>query len=133
MSLDERYGRRAPGAAGRRWLLVALAGFVAVAAAWAVWAAFRITSSSLTWRDAGADASDQAAVRVSFVVSLAPGRRAVCAVRATDASGAVVGWVDVPVEAPPSGAALVQVIPPPVTVPTSQPATGGGVSSCAPR
>ena len=133
MSLDERYGRRPPSAARRRWLLGALAGFVLVAAGWAVWTAVRITSSSLTWRDLGADASDQAAVRVSFVVSLAPGRRAVCAVRATDASGAVVGWVDVPVQAPGSAGPVVQVTPPAVTVHTSQPATGGGVSSCAAR
>jgi Domain of unknown function (DUF4307) len=132
MSLDARYGRRPPSTAGRRRLLAALAVFVAAFAAWAVWAAVGITQSSLTWRDAGADASDPGAVRVSFVVSLAPGREAVCAVRATDVSGAVVGWLDVPVQAPASGGPLVRVTTT-ATVPTSQPATGGGVSDCARR
>jgi hypothetical protein len=132
VSLDARYGRRPPSPGRRRGLLAALALFVLVAGGWAVWASIRITQSSLTWRDAGADASDPALVRVSFVVSLAPGRRAVCAVQATAASGAVVGWLDVPVEAPASGGPLVPV-PRTATVPTSQPATGGGVSACAGR
>ena len=132
MSLDARYGRRPPSPARRRRLFAALAVFVVVAAAWAAWAAVRLTQSSLTWQDAGADTSDPALVRVSFVVSLAPGRRAVCAVRATDRSGAVVGWLDVPVEAPAAGGPLVSVTTS-ATVPTSEPATGGGVSDCARR
>jgi Domain of unknown function (DUF4307) len=132
VSLDARYGRRPARPARRRWLLAALAVFVVAAGAWAVWAAIRITEASLTWRDAGSEASTPSVVRVSFVVSLAPGRRAVCAVHATDASGAVVGWVDVPIEAPVSGGQLVSVRRT-ATIPTSQPATGGGVSDCARR
>jgi hypothetical protein len=132
MSLDERYGRRPRNPASRRWLLAALAVFVVVAVVWAAWAAVRITQSSLTWRVTGSDAADPDAVRVSFVVSLAPGKRAVCAVRATDGSGAVVGWLDVPVEAPAAGGPLVSVTTS-ATVPTSEPATGGGVSDCARR
>jgi Domain of unknown function (DUF4307) len=125
--LDERYGRR-PRPGRRRLLVALLAAVVAVAAAWAVWAAFALTRSSLTWTDAGADVTGTTAVRVSFVVRAAPGTHLVCAVRATDDTGAVVGWLDVPVVAPSSGTAT-----PTVTVPTSQPATGGGVASCARR
>jgi uncharacterized protein DUF4307 len=132
MSLDERYGRRPPGPATRRRLMAALAVFVVLAVAWASWAAVRITQSSLTWRDTGAVAAGPGAVQVSFVVSLAAGTRAVCAVRATDASGAVVGWVDVPVDAPTAGGRVVRVTRE-ATVPTSQPATGGGVSDCVRR
>jgi Domain of unknown function (DUF4307) len=128
VSLDERYGRRPAAPGRRRLLLAALAAFVAVAVVWLVWAAFRLAESSLTWQDAGADASDPAAVRVTFEVSLAPGGRAVCAVRATDAAGDVVGWTDVPVAAPASGRVRATVV-----VPTSQPATGGGVGACARR
>jgi uncharacterized protein DUF4307 len=124
--LDERYGRR-PRPGRRRLLVALLAVVVAVAAAWAVWAAFALTRSSLTWTDAGADVTGTTAVRVSFVVRAAPGTHLVCAVRATDDTG-VVGWLDVPVVAPSSGAATQTV-----TVPTSQPATGGGVASCARR
>jgi Domain of unknown function (DUF4307) len=127
LSLDERYGRR-PARAGRRRLVVALAAFVVVAAGWAVWVAFSVAGSSLTWWDAGADASDPAAVRVTFDVTMAPGTQAVCAVRATDATGTVVGWVDVPVVAPASGRVRRTVV-----VPTSQAATGGGVGDCARR
>jgi hypothetical protein len=93
-----------------------------------VWAAFALTRSSLTWTDAGADIQGSTSVRVSFVVRAAPGTHVVCAVRATDETGAVVGWLDVPVVPPASGTATATV-----TVPTSQPATGGGVASCARR
>jgi hypothetical protein len=126
--LDQRYGRR-PVRPGRRRVLVALlVVFVVVAAAWAVWTAVTLTRSSVTWQDSGAAVAGTSAVRVSFVVRAAPGTHVVCAVRATDDTGAVVGWLDVPVVAPESGRAPVTV-----TVPTSQPATGGGVGSCVRR
>jgi hypothetical protein len=86
------------------------------------------TRSSLSWQDTGAEVQGTSAVRVSFVVRAAPGTHVVCAVRATDDTGAVVGWLDVPIVAPGSGRANATA-----TVPTSQPATGGGVSSCVRR
>ena len=126
--LDERYGRR-PRPKGRRRLLVGVLGaFVVVAAAWLVWSAVSLGRSSLTWQDRGADASDPAAVKVTFAVRAAPGTRVVCAVRATDARDGVVGWLDVPVVVPASGRAEQTA-----TVPTSQAATGGGVASCTRR
>jgi hypothetical protein len=126
--LDERYGRR-PARPGRRRALVAvLVLFVAAAAAWAVWAAVALSRSSLTWQDAGTDVVSPTAVQVSFAVRAAPGAHVVCAVRALDGTGAVVGWLDVPVIVPESGRATATA-----TVPTSQPATRGGVSSCVPR
>src|SRR5256885_10942624 len=119
--LDERYGRR-PARRGRRRALVALlVVFVAAAVTWAVWAAVALTQSSLSWQDTGAEVVGPSAGRVSFVVRAAPGMRVICAVRATDDTGAVVGWLDVPVVAPGSGRANTTA-----TVPTSQPATGGG-------
>ncbi|HVN12532.1 MAG TPA: DUF4307 domain-containing protein [Kineosporiaceae bacterium] len=128
MSLDERYGRRPPRPARRRWLFAGVAVFVLVAGAWLVWAGISVAGSSLTWQDAGADASGPAAVRVSFVVSMTPGGQAICTVRATDTAGTAVGWMDVPVVAPASGRVRQTVL-----VPTSQPATGGGVGACARR
>jgi hypothetical protein len=98
------------------------------AAAWAVWAAVTSAGASLSWQDTGTDAGGPAAVRVSFAVRAAAGSRVVCAVRATDDRGAVVGWLDVPLVVGTSGRATVTA-----TVPTSQPATGGGVSACARR
>jgi hypothetical protein len=126
--LDERYGRRPARPGRRRALLALLVIFVVAAAAWVVWAAVALTRSSVTWQDTGAEVLGPPAVRVSFVVRAAPGTHVVCAVRATDDTGAVVGWLDVPVVAPASGRAT-----PTATVPTSQPATGGGVSSCVRR
>jgi hypothetical protein len=126
--LDERYGRRPAGPARRRALVVVLAVLVAAAAAWAVWAAVALTRSSVTWQDAGSHVVGPTAVQVSFAVRAAPGTHVVCAVRALDGSGDVVGWLDVPVVAPESGRATATA-----TVPTSQPATSGGVSSCVPR
>src|SRR3954451_22651764 len=126
--LDERYGRRAARPGRRRGLLTLLGVFVAAGAAWAVWAAVALTRSSLTWQDAGSDVVSPAVVRVTFAVRAAPGTHVVCAVRALDEAGAVVGWLDVPVVAPESGRATSTAM-----VPTSQPATGGGVSSCVRR
>jgi hypothetical protein len=126
--LDQRYGRRPPRPGRRRLLVAAVAAFAVAAAAWAVWAAVTSAGASLSWQDTGRDARDPAAVRVSFAVSAAAGSRVVCAVRATDDRGAVVGWLDVPLVVGSSGRATVTA-----TVPTSQPATGGGVSACARR
>jgi hypothetical protein len=126
--LDERYGRRPARPGPRRALVALLVIFVVAAAAWTAWAAVALTRSTLTWQDTGAEVLSPSAVRVSFVVRAAPGTRVVCVVRATDGSGAIVGWLDVPVVTPTSGRAT-----PTSTVPTSQPATGGGVDSCARR
>jgi hypothetical protein len=128
MSLEERYGRRPARAGRRRWLFAGLAAFVVLVTAWAIWSATSIARSTLTWRDVRADASNPALVRVTFEVTTAPGQRAVCSVRATDGAGAVVGWVDVEVPSSASGRRQQAVL-----VPTSQPATGGGVADCARR
>jgi hypothetical protein len=126
--LDQRYGRRPPRPGRRRALVAALAAFGVAAAAWAVWAAVTSAGASLSWQDTGTDGGGPAAVRVSFAVRAAAGSRVVCAVRATDDRGDVVGWLDVPLVVGSSGRAAVTA-----TVPTSQPATGGGVSACARR
>jgi hypothetical protein len=126
--LDERYGRRPARRGRRRALVVLLALCVLAALTWAAWAAVAFTRSSLSWQDSGVEVQGTSAVQVSFVVRAAPGTHVVCAVRATDDAGAVVGWLDVPIVAPGSGRANATA-----TVPTSQPATGGGVSSCVRR
>jgi hypothetical protein len=126
--LDARYGRRRPARGRKRVLVAVLALLVAAVTGWAVWAAFAVARSSLSWLDQGADAANPAAVRVSFAVTAAPGAHVVCTVRATDGGGVVVGWLDVPVTVPASGRTTATVV-----VPTSQPATGGGVAACALR
>jgi hypothetical protein len=127
MSLDERYGRRT--GRDRRPLLFAVLGvFVLLAATWAVWTIWSLGRTTLTWTTVAVDASDPASVRVSFQVSQAAGHAALCSVRATDAAGAVVGWVDAPVRA-----ATTRTTGAEVRVRTVRPATGGGVVSCVRR
>jgi hypothetical protein len=127
VSLDERYGRR-PARDRRPLLLAALGVFVAAAVVWAVWSIITLTRSTLSWRDVDVDTSDPAVVRVTFEVSQATDRAALCAVRATDAAGAVVGWADVPVGPSPAGTAEAQA-----RVRTVRPAAGGGVVTCVRR
>ena len=127
MSLDERYGRRRT--RDRRPLLLAALGvFVVAAAVWAVWSLVVLNRDALGWQDTGVDTSEPGVVSVSFAVSQHAGRTALCSVRATDARGAVVGWVDVPVG--PSGTDATEAR---VRVRTVRPATGGGVVSCVRR
>jgi hypothetical protein len=125
--LDARYGRR-PARDRRRLLAAALVAFVVLALAWAIWAGVSLTRSSISWRATAVDAADPGVVRVSFEVTQAAGRAAVCSVRATDAAGAVVGWVDVAVPASPTGTATATA-----SVRTTRPGAGGDVVTCVRR
>ena len=125
--LDARYGRR-PGRDRRRLLAAALATFLAVALAWAVWAGATVTRARIDWQATAVDASDPALVRVSFEVTQGTARAAVCSVRATDAEGRVVGWVDVRVPASGSRRATATA-----AVRTVRPATDGTVVTCVRR
>ena len=125
--LDARYGRRP--ARGRRALPgAALAAFVVLALAWSIWAGVSLTRAGIDWRATAVDTADPGLVRVSFEVTQAAGRAALCNVRATDPAGAVVGWVDVPVPASASGTATATA-----SVRTARPAAGGGVVTCVRR
>ena len=125
--LDVRYGRRP--ARDRRRVLVAVFALVGVLVlAWAVWAGGTVSRATIGWRATAVDASDPAVVRVSFEVTQAAGRAALCTVRATDADGQVVGWVDVPVPPSASGTATATA-----AVRTSRPAADGAVVTCVRR
>ncbi len=108
--------------------MAVLALVAAAALAWAVWAVAGLTRASVSVGQVTVDASDPALVRVSFDVTVPGGRAAVCAVGATDAAGAVVGWTDVRVAPTGAGAATAAV-----AVRTSLPATGGVVRDCIAR
>jgi Domain of unknown function (DUF4307) len=125
--LDARYGRRAP-RDRRRPLAVALAAFVVLALAWAVWAGVTISRSRIDWRATAVDSSDPALVRVSLTVTQDAGRAALCSVRATDADGRVVGWTDVGVPASRTGTATATA-----TVRTTGQAADGTVVACVRR
>ena len=125
--LDVRYGRR-PGRHPPRMVIAALAVAGVLALAWAVWAGGTVTRARIDSRATAVDTSDPAVVRVSIEVTQAGGRATVCSVRATDADGQVVGWVDVPVPATASGTATATA-----AVRTTRPAAGGGVVACVRR
>ena len=125
--LDVRYGRR-PARNHRRAVIAALAAAVLLALAWAVWAGGTVARARIGWRATAVDTSDPAVVRVSFAVTQAAGRAAVCSVRARDADGQVVGWVDVPVPPSASGTATATA-----AVRTIRAAADGGVVTCVPR
>ena len=125
--LDVRYGRR-PGRDRRRVLVAALATAGVLALAWAIWAGATVSRARIGWRVTALDTSDRAVVRVSFEVTQAAGRAVVCSVRATDADGQVVGWVDVPVPPGASGTATATA-----AVRTTRPATDGTVVTCVRR
>jgi hypothetical protein len=125
VSLDERYGRR-PAANGRRLLVAGLAVFVLAAAVWAVWSVAVLNRDALSWRPPRVDASDPAVVRLSFEVGGGRPGPVVCAVRATDGDGRVVGWADVPAQAGPESTVT-------AAVRTSRPAADGSVVSCVRR
>ena len=125
--LDVRYGRR-PARDRRRRLTVALAAFVVLALAWAIWAAASVARARIDWRATAVDTADPGVVRVAVEVTQDAGRAAVCSVRATDAAGAVVGWTDVGVPTSTSGTATATA-----SVRTTRPAAGGGVVTCVRR
>ena len=125
--LDVRYGRR-PARDRRRLLVAVLATVGVLALAWAIWAGGTVSRARIDWRPTAVDTSDPAVVRVSFEVTQAAGRAVVCSVRATDADGQVVGWVDVPVPPSASGTATATA-----AVRTVRPAADGAVVACVRR
>ncbi|MBF4463419.1 DUF4307 domain-containing protein [Rathayibacter sp. VKM Ac-2878] len=91
--LASRYGRSRRSRRGSRWLFggVALA-FVAVFAAWVVWAGLDGTHDGVDAQDTAHLIVDDRAVDVSFDLTAPPGREVACAVQALNEQSAVVGW-----------------------------------------
>lgn len=98
-TLDARYGRT-PGAARRtRWIVLgAAAAFIAVFAAWLIWAGIGGTGAQFEAKDAGYEVLDDRAVTVRWNFTIPPGTPATCAVQALNSTFGIVGWkvVDVP-------------------------------------
>jgi len=97
--LDDRYGRT-PGAARRtRWIaLGAAVAFIAVFAAWLVWAGLGGTGAQFEAKDTGYEVIDDRTVTVHWSFTIQPGTPARCAVQALNSSFGIVGWkvVEVP-------------------------------------
>ncbi|MGG7465066.1 MULTISPECIES: DUF4307 domain-containing protein [unclassified Plantibacter] len=101
-ALDARYGRT-PGRAkrDRRILWIVAAAFVAVFAAWVVWAGLDGSGPTIETRDTAHELVDATTVSVSFEVTAPPNTPLACAVKALNEQFAVIGWkvIELPVSA----------------------------------
>lgn len=97
--IAERYGRTRK--ASRRNRLIALVAAVAVAvvfAAWAIWVGLFQPSASIETSDVGSSNLSDAAVKITWQLSVNPGTDTKCAMQALNENFGVVGWkiIDVP-------------------------------------
>ena len=92
-ALDERYGRTPHAARRDRWIvLVAAVLFVAVFAAWVVWAGLDNGQGSLDSRTVGFRAVDDRAMEVTWEVSVTTGTEVSCALQVQNQAHGIVGW-----------------------------------------
>ncbi|AZZ49272.1 DUF4307 domain-containing protein [Rathayibacter rathayi] len=92
--LATRYGRTSSTRRNNRWLFggVALT-FVAVFAAWVIWAGLDGARGGVDVQDTAHQVVDDRTVSVSFDLTAPAGREVACAVQALNEQSAVVGWL----------------------------------------
>ncbi|WP_307786129.1 DUF4307 domain-containing protein [Rathayibacter sp. SD072] len=92
--LASRYGRTPRTRRGNRWLFGAVAlAFVAVFAAWVVWAGLDSGRDGVDVQDTAHQVVDDRTVTVSFDLTAPVGTEVACAVQALNEQSAVVGWL----------------------------------------
>jgi hypothetical protein len=124
--LAGRYGRSRSRIRRERWWIVGVAiAFMAVFAAWTVWAGYDGTSATLEETDTAYTVHNAQSVSVSFTINTAPGQPVSCAVEAMNATFAIVGWKIVSYPA-----SQLQVTSHTETVRTTELATTGLISQC---
>ncbi|MDQ1608654.1 MAG: hypothetical protein QOE16_1386 [Microbacteriaceae bacterium] len=124
--LAGRYGRSRSRIRRERWWIVGVAiAFIAVFAAWTVWAGYDGTSATLEETDTAYTVHNAQSVSVSFTINTAPGQPVSCAVEAMNATFAIVGWKIVSYPA-----SQLQVTSHTETVRTTELATTGLISQC---
>lgn len=97
--LDARYGRTRPASRRTRVIVIVSAlAFVAVFAAWLLWAGILGAPAQLQADDTAHKVIGDSAVDVTWQLTVEPGTDARCAVQALNSTFAIVGWkvVDVP-------------------------------------
>jgi len=98
-AINRRYGRTPERRRRARLLaIVTAAGVVVVVVAWVIWVGLFGPGASLENRDLGYQLVGSDSVRVSYEVTVDPGRSVSCAVQALAEDFSIVGWkvVDVP-------------------------------------
>lgn len=124
--LASRYGRTTRSRRGNRWLFGAVAlAFVAVFAAWVVWAGLDSGRDGVDVQDTAHQVVDDRTVTVSFDLTAPAGTDVACAVQALNEQSAVVGWLVVEYPASPERFRSFTE-----TVRTTELANTGLISSC---
>jgi hypothetical protein len=101
--LDARYGRtRASANRTRLVVVVSALAFVAVFAAWLVWAGILGAPAQFQAEDTAHTVVDDSTVDVTWQFTVEPGTDARCAVQALNSTFAIVGWTIVDVPASPA-------------------------------
>lgn len=97
-TLASRYGTNTSGASRKFWLVILIIGGV-IFVATALWAAYGLSQSDVSWQDRGYKVHDETSVTVHFSVTMDPGTSARCTLEALNARYAQVGLVDVEIPA----------------------------------
>jgi Domain of unknown function (DUF4307) len=125
-ALDARYGRtRGRRIRTRTVAIVAGAGVLLVAVAWALWVGLFGATSSIETQDVGYTVVDSHAIDIRSQVSTDPGTRVSCSIQALNEKFAIVGWKVVTL---PPVAERNRVFT--ERVRTSEPAVSGLIGSC---
>ena len=124
--LNERYGRTANRRRRNLTFAVAFGGaIVVVFAAWAIWVGLFQPTASIDFDSTGQSRVASNQLRVTWQLSVDPGKRTACAIQALDKTFGVVGWKIVSLPASTiRSRALATVIR------TAQPAVYGNVYQC---
>ncbi len=121
---EDRYGA-APRRMSRRTATVLAVAAITLAVALIALITFG-NPQKVAWQDAAFKVQGDAAVTVTFAVTMKPGTTAVCTVQALNIRFSEVGRVDVVV-----GPSKDKVVTSTVTIPTSERANTGTVKACA--
>lgn len=118
-----RYGRSQP--PSRRTMSLVGGILVISLTAWVGWIAVAGSGTAVRYAMLSDSVVGPGRTDVTFQITMDPGERAVCTVRARNANLTVVGWVDVPV-----GPSADRTFTASVRVPTMEQASGGEVKAC---
>lgn len=96
--LDERYGRNTSKSNHRLWrILLVLGGVIFVSTA--IWAAYNLSHSDVSWQDRGYSVHSDHDMTVFFSVTMDPGTSARCTIEALNINYAQVGIIEVDIPA----------------------------------
>lgn len=124
--MDTRYGRTRGRRTRARWLAVIVGAIVAaVVIAWVVWAGLFGANASIETQDVGYTVVDSSTIDITEQVTVDPGTKVSCSIRALNEDFAIVGWkvVELPAVSERSRVLIERLR-------TTAPAVNGLIGSC---